>query len=81
MRDQEYLTLADGIVDFNRTYRKRKSKRRRQDSDDDDDTLGSSDNMKVSYNPPTTPHAPIIASLPKTTNQNNSSLTQVEVKN
>lgn len=30
LEDSEYLSLADNIVEFNRTYRKRKSKKRRE---------------------------------------------------
>lgn len=42
--ESECVKLAKQIVDFNRSYRKRKSKKRRNESDDEDeDTIGSSD--------------------------------------
>jgi len=50
VNESECVKLAKDIVDFNRSFRKRKSKKRRNESEDDDDTLGS-ESAKILYEP------------------------------
>jgi hypothetical protein len=56
--ESECVKLAKKIVDFNRSYRKRKSKKRRNESDEDHDTLGSSDSNQLVVNNVPQPLAP-----------------------
>jgi hypothetical protein len=49
--ETECVKLAKEIVDFNRSFRKRKSKKKRNEIEGDDDTLGS-ESGQIPYDPP-----------------------------
>ena len=57
--ESECVKIARQIVDFNRSYRKRKSKKRRNESEEEEnDTLGSSDSERLVVNNVPQPLAP-----------------------